>query len=116
MPRDGVEYTVKVGDSILGKRGAPTFCSLRYDFKPASLNRASGAIEEQGNGGAGRVSDRCKSVWPFPCSTHGAHPQLHSLHVPAGPHHAAQQHGGPRRAVFREEGVVQGRAGLRGRV
>ena len=48
-PTAGVEYPLQLGASLLGKRAAPEeFCTLRYDFKPASAGRAAqGVLEVQ---------------------------------------------------------------------
>ena len=43
-PQLGVDYPLELGASLLGKRPAgqpPEFCTLRYDFKPASAGRAT---------------------------------------------------------------------------
>lgn len=48
-PEAGVAYPLHLGASLLGQRGAPEaaggaadeFCTLRYDFKPASAARAA---------------------------------------------------------------------------
>ena len=49
----GVEYRLELGASLLGKRsaqaaGCDDYCTLRYDFKPASACRAAqGHLEVQ---------------------------------------------------------------------
>ena len=53
QPAAGVDYPLQLGASLLGKRtaqvaGAEEYCTLRYDFKPASAGRAlQGQMEVQ---------------------------------------------------------------------
>ncbi|KAK9815606.1 hypothetical protein WJX72_006660 [[Myrmecia] bisecta] len=54
-PETGVDYPVKLGSTILGKRSSSTFCTLRYDFKPASLGRSK-AGQLQLNGQQNKVA------------------------------------------------------------
>lgn len=47
-PAQGIDFPLQLGPSLLGTRGAEEpayeFCTLRYDFKPASV---AGATEGQ---------------------------------------------------------------------
>jgi len=87
QPEAGVEYPLQLGASLLGKRGgqagsADEFCTLRYDFKPASASRAAaGQLDVQlasqkvraGSGGGGREAPlRLPKYWlaRMPASGH----------------------------------------------
>lgn len=96
-PQSGVEYPLRLGGSLLGKRGAGSagpdeFCTLRYDFKPASVGRATqGQLDVQlasqkvssGGGGGRRRQPACICAsGPLP----PFHAHRHPAPLPPGSH------------------------------
>lgn len=82
-PRLNTDYPLQLGASLLGKRTAQgaaveEYCTLRYDFKPASAGRASqGQMEVQASnqvcgagGGGGGWRQPCRSQQALATAVH----------------------------------------------
>ncbi len=50
VPSAGISYPITLGDTLLSDKASHSYCSLRYDFKPASAGRfRQGSVTMQDN-------------------------------------------------------------------